>query len=156
MQLAFQHTYPAGPDAVAQLLRDEAFLADVAQHAGALSHSSRIEGDTTHLAMEIPAPDDVQKFVGRSVNLQLTMRFDAATADGSRPGHVTVEVPGMPVDASARARLTPQGDHTVGDYDGELKVRIPLVGKKVEAKVEPFVVAAFAGMEERARVWLTR
>ena len=44
----------------------------------------------------------------------------------------------------------------MGDYEGELKVKIPLVGKKVEAQVEPFIVQAFAGMERRARVWLTR
>lgn len=65
-------------------------------------------------------------------------------------------MPGMPVDVHADAVLTPEGEATVGRYSGELKVKIPLVGKKVEAQVEPFIREAFAGIERRAAVWLAR
>ena len=39
---------------------------------------------------------------------------------------------------------------------GELSVKIPLVGKKVEAQVEPMIARAFAGIERRAQDWLSR
>jgi len=35
-------------------------------------------------------------------------------------------------------------------------VKIPLVGKKIEAQVEPMIARAFAGIERRAQAWLTQ
>ena len=42
------------------------------------------------------------------------------------------------------------------ELDGEVKANIPLVGKKVEAQVEPFITDAFDGLERRAADWLSR
>lgn len=156
MKLAFQQTFPASPDRVLDLLRNEEFIADVAQHAGATSHDIRILGDRTELDMEIPTPGNVASVIGRTVKLTLTMRFSEPRADGSIPGNVDVRVPGMPVEADAVGLLTPEGDRTIGNYEGDLRVKIPLVGKKVEQQVEPFVVSAFEGIERRANVWLAR
>ncbi|NLE96781.1 MAG: DUF2505 domain-containing protein [Propionibacterium sp.] len=156
MKLAFQQAFPATPDRVVDLLRNEEFIADVASHAGAKEHSARILADRTELDMEIPTPANVQSVIGKTVKLSLMMQFSGARSDGSIPGSVEVKVPGMPVEAAALGLLTPQDGNTVGTYDGELKVKIPLVGKRVEAQIEPFVVAAFRGIEKRAGVWLTR
>lgn len=156
MKLAFQQSFPAPPENVVALLRNEEFIADVAEHAGAKSHETRILADRTELDMEVPTPGNVQSIIGKTVKLSLTMQFSTARSDGSIPGTVEVKVPGMPVDAAAIGLLSPDGQQTIGVYDGELKVKIPLVGKKVEAQIEPFVVAAFRGIERRAQVWLTR
>lgn len=156
MQLAFTQSYPAAPSDVASLLRNEEFIVDVANHAGAVDHAVRIDGNRTELDMEIPSPENVQKMIGKTVKLALTMQFEEARPDGVVPGRVTVKVPGAPVDAFADATLAPGGEGTVGTYDGEIKVKIPLVGKKAEAQIEPFVVRAFNGIERRARVWLTK
>ena len=156
MKLAFQHTYPAPPADVAALLRNEAVLHDVAEHAGAIDHSVEIKETGTRIAMELPSPEGTQKFIGKTIRYSILMAFAAAAADGSMPGTVHVDVPGLPVEANAVSKLTPTSAGCSGTYEGELKVRIPLVGKKVEAQVEPFIVEAFAGMESRARVWLTR
>ena len=83
MKLAFQQTFPASPDKVLELLRNEEFIADVAQHAGATSHDIRILGDRTELDMEIPTPGNVASVIGRTVKLTLTMRFSEPRADGS-------------------------------------------------------------------------
>ena len=71
-------------------------------------------------------------------------------------GTVTVDVVGMPVDVNAQAEMLPKDGATEGRYTGDLKVKIPLVGKKVEAQVEPFIRDAFAGLERRAADWLSR
>ncbi|WP_297741261.1 DUF2505 domain-containing protein [uncultured Tessaracoccus sp.] len=156
MKLAFQHSYPAPPRDVAALLRNEAFLDDVAQHAGAVQHTV-VTGDVgTRIDMTLPAPDHVQKVLGKTVKVSILLAFSDETSDGTIPGTMNVDVPGMPVEARATSKLVPTSTGTVGDYAGELKVKIPLVGKKVEAQVEPFIVQAFAGMEKRAHVWLTR
>lgn len=156
MKLAFQQAFPASPDRVAALLRNQEFLEDVAEHAGATQHSSRIRDRVTELDMSIPSPERVQSVIGSTVSMSLVMEFQDAGPDGVVPGNVRVTVPGMPVEAYADGRLTPRGDQTIGEYEGELKVRIPLFGKKVEAQIEPFVVAAFEGIERRANEWLTR
>lgn len=156
MKLAFQHSYPAPPADVASLLRNEAFLDDVARHAGAVSHQTTIGTEETRVQMALPAPSNIQKFVGNTVTVVISLAFNPSASDGSMPGTVSVDVPGMPITATASSKLTPTQTGSAGHYEGELKVRIPLVGGKVEAQIEPFVVDAFAGIESRANVWLRR
>lgn len=155
MKLAFTHHYPANPSEVAALLRNEAFLADVAQHAGAIAHSSSIGEDTT-LSMTLPAPENARRFVGTTIPVRLVFTMAEPDEMGQVSGAVLLLVDGAPVEAGARVSLTPQGEHTVGQYDGDLTVRVPLVGRKVEQTVEPFVIDAFGGIQRRANDWLSR
>lgn len=157
MDLDYTHTYPADPQRVAALLRNEGFIADVARHAGATEHSVDITDEVTTLSMSMPVPSSLAKVVGSTMKLKQVFRFADPSADGSIHGTVDVDVPGMPVDVKANAAMLPQDDGTTqGRYTGNLKVKIPLVGKKVEAQVEPYIREAFAGLERRATDWLTR
>ncbi len=156
MKLDYAHTYDADPGSVVALMRNQAFLEDVAAHAGATSHTVEVTSESTKLAMALPVPASLAKFVGDTIQINQVFRFGQQGPDGSIPGVVEVDVPGMPVDVNATAHLTPNGGGTIGRYRGELKVRIPLVGKKVEAQVEPFITDAFDGLERRAAEWLTR
>lgn len=156
MKLAFQQSFPAEPAIVLELLRNKEFLADVAEHAGARSHTASVDGERTLLAMELATPAKVQSVLGATIKVSLDMRFRQPAADGTVSGRVDVNVPGYPVEAFTTVSLAPGGEGTIGRYDGEMKVKIPLIGKKVESQVEPFVVAAFNGIERRARVWLTK
>lgn len=155
MKLAFTHRYPAQPDAVAALMRNEDFIADVAQHAGAIEHSCEIAQDTV-LRMTLPAPENARPFVGTKIPIEISLTFAEADSTGSIPGAVILRVSGAPVDAEARVLLAPAGDSTVGKYDGELKVHVPLFGKKVESAIEPFIIDAFDGIRRRAQEWLLR
>ncbi|MHA6511934.1 DUF2505 domain-containing protein [Tessaracoccus sp. Z1128] len=155
MDLDYTHQYAAAPDAVVALMRNEEFIADVARHAGALEHRVTIADDATRLEMKLPVPANLAKFVGEAVTLAQVFRFQPPSADGSIRGTVEVDVPGMPIDVNAQTALTPQGQGTQGRYSGDLKVRIPLVGKKVESMIEPFIREAFAGLERRAAAWLS-
>ncbi len=156
MKLAYTQTYPAPPERVVALLRTPDFLDDLAKHAGALEHTVKVSDDGAMLGMKLPVPQHLTRFVGESLQLNQTFRFQAPRADGTIPGTVEVDVPGMPVVTSATAELAPSGNATLARYLGELKVRIPLVGKKVEEQVEPFIRDAFDGLERRATDWLTR
>lgn len=157
MDLDYTHTYAANPERVVGLLRNKDFIADVAHHAGATEHDVDITDEATVLTMALPVPDSIAKFVGRTMRLKQTFRFEPPRADGSIRGTVDVDVPGMPVDVVANAAMVPQANGTTqGRYTGDLKVKIPLVGKKVESQVEPYIRDAFAGLERRAADWLTR
>ena len=156
MKLDYTQAYPAEPARVVALLRNQDFVEDVAKHAGALEYDVDVRDDGTRLAMKMPVPEKLTRFVGESIQLNQIFRFSDVAADGTARGTVEVDVPGMPVDVDAQGVLTPEGDRTIGRYTGDLKVKIPLVGKKVEAQVEPFIRQAFDGLERRAADWLTR
>lgn len=156
MDLDYTHRYAAAPSSVVELMRDEEFIADVARNAGALEHQVSVSSAATRLEMKLPVPANLSKFVGQTVSLTQIFRFQQPEADGSVRGVVEVEVPGMPITVNAEALLSPEDGVTRGRYTGELAVRIPLVGKKVELLIEPVVRDAFAGLERRAAVWLER
>lgn len=157
MHLSYRHTYKGSSDDVVALMANPAFITDVAEHSGATSHEVRVDGATTHMKLVLEAPKDVAKFVGRTINVTQRLTWGAADAEGVRHGTVDFDVAGMPVNVSVAARLTRTGpDSCVGTYEGDLQVRIPLVGKKVESLVAPSIDDAFAGLERRADDWLTR
>ena len=155
MDLNFTHDYNGPAEKVAELLRTKEFIDDVAAHAGAQSHDVRIEGNTTHLDMALPTPANIAKFVGSTIKLTQTMSFTDPAADGSRRGQVKVDVAGAPVSVDLASLLKPVTDTTSqATYTGTLNVKIPLVGRKVEAQIEPMIREAFAGIERRANAWL--
>lgn len=156
MKLEYIHTYDADPERVVALLRDEAFLDDVARHAGALEHSVNVSADSAGLDMSLPVPANLARFVGKAIRISQVFRFSAPGADGVIAGTVAVDVAGMPVDVDARVELRPLAGATRGLYTGDLRVKLPIVGKKVEAQVEPFIRDAFDGLERRATDWLAR
>ena len=53
-------------------------------------------------------------------------------------------------------RLAPGGRGTVIDLDGELKVAIPLLGKKLEQSSAPAVMAGFRTQQTVGDNWLSR
>jgi len=56
----------------------------------------------------------------------------------------------------ARLRLTPGGKGSVVDLNGELKVNIPFVGKKMEQGAAPAVLAGFRTQQQVGDRWLAR
>lgn len=157
MHLSYQHNYPASPDDVVALMANPDFIADVAEHAGSTSHSVRIEGRSTHMEMTLPAPSDVRKLLGSTISVTERLTWGDPDADGVRRGTIEFIVSGLPVNVTADAVLKSTGpSSSAATYEGELNVMIPFVGKKVEAQVAPSINDAFAGLERRAAVWLTR
>ncbi len=157
MDLNFQHDYRGSSERVVALMRTEAFIDDVAEHAGTTSHSVRIEGDVTHLDMTMAAPQNIARVVGAHIKMQMTIFWGPADEQGVHQGTMDVTVHGAPVTVAATGALRPTGeDSSTADFRGILNVRIPLVGRKIEAQVAPMITQAFEGIERRANHWLTR
>lgn len=154
MHLSFQHTYAGTPSEVVALFRNPEFIADVATHAGAINHDVSVEAGVTRLRMALPTPDNVATFVGRSADITMIFRWEGPSAADAWRGLVDVGVKGLPVKVDARCVLEPVSAGARADYSGDLEVKIPLVGGKVEKMVAPFIAEAFAGIERRAQAWL--
>lgn len=157
MQLNYKHEFNGSPDQVAALFRNEAFIDDVAKHANAIEHTVNIADDVTHLDLTLPAPESISKFFGKGIRIKQSFTWGEPGDAGVRKGIFTVDIAGAPVSVEADATLSPTGpSSSEAVYVGELSVKIPLVGKKVEAQVEPMIARAFAGIERRAQDWLSR
>lgn len=156
MQLSFHHDYKGSVDQVVALFRNPEFITDVAQHAGAQNHDVSVTDGVTNLRMALATPSNVARFVGSTADITMVFRWSEAEASGVRRGTVDVAVKGLPVSVDAAVVLTPTETGCTGTYSGDLTVKLPLVGGKVEKLVAPFIGEAFAGIERRAAEWLAR
>lgn len=157
MDLNYTHVFNGTPTQVAELFRNQEFIEDVAKHAGALEYSVRIDGDVSHLDLSLPAPESLSKFFSKGIKLSQSFSWGEPDVSGTRKGNFTVDVVGAPVTVTADATLVPTGEATSqATYVGELNVKIPLVGNKLEATIEPMIARAFAGIERRAQAWLAQ
>ena len=141
MDLHSELRFDADPYAVFAMLTDEAFIARKTHAANALRHevSVRREGDrvTIDLVRVMPpdVPDFVRKFVGETIDIRQVDTWEAAEPDGSRTGHIQLDMMGAPVTCTGTMGLRRTGDVTVVTIDGLLKASVPLFGGKIEQAV---------------------
>lgn len=100
MHLSYRHIYDGSTDAVVALMSNPEFLADVAEHSGAISHDIRIDGATTHMELVLEAPGDIARFVGKTIQVTQRLTWGAPDAQGVRRGTVDFDVAGIPVNVS--------------------------------------------------------
>ena len=166
MHVADEIRYPADPETVFEMLCDREFQERKCRATGALDFSVDVvlHGDgsatiTTKRTMPTDSfPDFVRSFVGESVQLVEVDTWQPAAADGTRAGTLSVEIAGTPVQMSAAMRLSPEGGErrpgTVQSVDGELKVKVPLVGGKIEKAAEPAIRMAIRTEARVGQDWL--
>ncbi len=143
MDINSTHVYNAGPQTVAAMMMDPAWLEEVARRSGATAYSASVDGTVTTMNLELPAPSLAQKFVGSSLSITQVISWSDAAEDGSRSGTLSVDVHGLPADINGTATRAGAGDGTTTvSYRGTLKVKIPLVGGKLEQMASPFITDA--------------
>lgn len=134
-------TYAAPAAEVAEMLADPAYVERKVAASKPVSSAVELqgtaaEGFTVTTQRALPTDDlapAVQNLIGRTIELRLVERWDAAAPDGSRQGSVDLDVLGKPASARGTVTLVPAGaDQTVLTYEGEVEARIPLLGRKIE------------------------
>ncbi|MEL4506061.1 DUF2505 domain-containing protein [Luteococcus sp. H138] len=154
MEISSRLDFEADPKTTYLMLTDKGWLEQLVSRSEATSHSIDIAGQTTRVEMTLPAPGEMARFVGSALKLNQVVTWGDPAADDSREGSLTIEVPGMPVKMDGTARLYPGGKGTIVDYQGELKVSIPLMGKKIEQQAAPYVKDAIDAQQEVGDEWL--
>jgi hypothetical protein len=84
------------------------------------------------------------------------LTWGAPSGDGSRTADITMTVLGQPVTLRGQLQMSPGGRGTVVALDGELKVAVPLLGKKLEQSAAPAVLAGFRTQQRVGDQWLSR
>ncbi|MFT4189106.1 MAG: DUF2505 domain-containing protein [Aeromicrobium sp.] len=131
----------ASVDAVYGLITDQAFRSEACEDQGALEYEVGVDGGTVSLSRTMPAevPDFVKKLTGSTVKVKQTEQWTDA-GDGSRTASVKVSIVGQPAEMLGTATLAPKGDGTTFTVEGNVKVSIPLIGKKFEGEFHKQIV----------------
>jgi Protein of unknown function (DUF2505) len=151
----------ASPEQVFALAVDRAFRAAVCQATHALSYDvavDRPDDDTATVTVRrtMPAelPDFVKRFIGETVEVVQIERWAAADRGGQRTGQLTVRVEGQPAAMAGTIAIAADGEGARTVIRGDLKVSIPVVGKRIEPEIARGFVAAIAKEQEVADRWL--
>lgn len=146
--------FAAPPTAVFAMLTDRDYLDRLAQASDPLRHEARVDGRHTTSTRTLPAPSQARRFTGDELTVVEDVTWAEPAADGSAEGRIEMTVPRQPVIMNGTLTLAPGGRGTVLRLSGELKVNIPLLGRKMEAAAAPAVLAGFEDHQQVGDAWL--
>ena len=156
MKFSHDLAYDAAPEAVAAMLADPAFRERVCTALHVLRHEVSVEGagagmrvvvDQTQPAKGIPP--FAKKFVGDEIRIVQRERWT-----GTSSADLDVEVPGKPGTMAGGIRLVADGGGTVQEVTGDIRVKVPLVGGRIEALVGDILRSALEAEQRVGRAWL--
>jgi hypothetical protein len=156
MNITTRLEFAAAPTEVYAMLTDAQYLDEVCRATASSSHEVDVAGSTTRTTRSFPAPDGVARFTGSTLTVTEETVWGEPGADGGRSANLQMTVHGQPVSMKGRLELAPAGAGTVVQLTGDLKVSIPLLGKKLEQSTAPTVLAGFRKQQEVGSRWLAR
>jgi hypothetical protein len=160
MDLKLSTRYDAGPDDVFAIITDPSFREAACKATHAVSYDVSVtesgQDVVVRVERELPTdriPDFARKFVGATLTVVQTESWHAAGADGARSADVRGEIKGTPATFTGTAALTPDGNGTVQSADLDVKVAVPLIGKKMEPYIAEAIEASMTKEQELGQTW---
>jgi uncharacterized protein YndB with AHSA1/START domain len=156
--MRFRHalTYDAPPTEVFAMLSDPAFREKVAAAQGVVSADVRLtptgrgfDLDMDQVQNTAGLPSIAKKVVGDTTEITLTERWPDASG-----GSLEIVAPGKPTSASGTIALAEQGAGTVETVELEIKVKVPLIGGKLERLMADSIKSGMDVEQTVAAAWL--
>ena len=156
MKFSHRLTYDAAPADVLVMLADPAFRERVCVAMRATRRDVSIDGapetmkvvvDQTQPAKGIPS--FAKKFVGDEI--QIVQREQWKGGSGAS---LKIEIPGKPGALDGSINLSQNGSGTVETVEGDIKVKIPMIGGKLEALIGDLLSSALRAEERVGKAWL--
>jgi hypothetical protein len=162
VRLSAEIRYDVDPEQVFSMISDPDFQEAKCVATGSLEHEVDVSEDddgvvAVYSRRTMPTdqlPDFARSFVGRTVMLRETQRWQPSATDGTRTGSVLVEIEGVPVRFTGSMVLTPDGEGCHQPIEGDLKASVPLVGGRIEKAAAPAVLAAIRVEQRTGTAWL--
>ena len=134
--MKFRHelSYDAAPDRVFEMLADPAFREAVCAAQDVLSAKVDLERSGAGFSLTVDQQqrtDDLPSFA-RTFAGDSTRAVQREVWEDSTGGTLRIETPGKPSEISGTITLRPEGSGTVEIVELELRVRVPLIGGKLE------------------------
>ena len=131
------------------IITDQAFRTEACAEQGASDYSVTVEpnsggGKTVTVIRTMPAdmPDFIKKLTGDTVKVKQTEEWAGPDAGGHRNANVKVKIIGQPAEMNGTAVIVNAGDNASFTLDGEVKVSIPFIGKKIEPEVAKAILGS--------------
>jgi hypothetical protein len=134
-------SYDASPDEVFAMLCDKDFREEVCKRSHAIRYHINVvpEADSAKVLISRVMPADVPDFakalVGPEIEILQTEQWQPPSSSGVRIADLRMEIPGKPGQLVGTVTLRPEGAGTIEVIAGELKVKIPFFGGKLEAVI---------------------
>jgi len=154
MDITSRAEFAADPQTVYTMLTTREYLERLVAASSPIASQITVDGGHTITSRTIPAPSDAAKFTGPKLTVVEDLTWGEPAADGSRTAAVGMTVPKQPVSMKGTVTLAPGGKGSVVDLKGDLKVNVPLLGRKLEASAAPAVLAGFADHQQVGDAWL--
>ena len=155
--IRYEMPYDAPVERVAEMLGDPAFREQVCAYQGATSHDVSIEadGDTKDVRISMVQPTaGVPSFAKKIVGDETTV-VQEETWTSLVEADVAVTIPGKPGDMTGTAVLEATADGgTVETVELTVKVRVPLVGGKLEGLIADLLLKALKAEHHVGRDYL--
>lgn len=156
--MKFEHSvhYDATVAEVYAMLADPAFREKSAASMGVISADVSITPDGEGMRVVIDqvqptegVPSFARKFAGET-----TRAIQTEVWTGPGGGSITIETPGKPSSMSGNLTLTESGAVTTETMTGEVKIKIPLLGSKLEALMVDLIKSGMDAEHEAGVAWL--
>lgn len=137
MKISESWQYPGTDvDSVYALITDKAHREAAADDQGALSREVTVEGGTVTIIREMEAdmPDFIKKLTGPTAKIKQTENW-VDDGNGGKKADIKMSIIGQPAEMTGTATLIPDADGAKFSVDGDFKVSIPFIGKKIEPEV---------------------
>ncbi|MGV8909221.1 MAG: DUF2505 domain-containing protein [Propionicimonas sp.] len=142
MQIHAINDFAAPVEAVFAMLTDRTFLRAVCLATDPLQHDVTVVGLQTSTRRVMPTPSVVKRFAGPTLTIVDHISWDAAAVDGIRHGRTLVTVEGMPAEVVGTVTLAPGGRGSLLTYEGELTIRVPVLGPSLARQASPALLDA--------------
>jgi hypothetical protein len=156
MKFSQQLTYDAPPADVLAMLADPAFREKVCVAMSAVRHEVDIDGSGAGMTVVVDQtqpgdgiPSFAKKFVGDEI--QIVQRESWKNASSAT---LLVQIPGKPGDFKGGIDLAGDDDGTVETVAGDIKVKIPMIGGKLEGLIGDLLGKALKSEQRVGRAWL--
>jgi uncharacterized protein YndB with AHSA1/START domain len=156
MEFRTELSYDASPDEVFAMLSDPAFREQVAEAQEVVSVEVRLTptedgfslvSDQVQNTQGLPAI--AKKIAGDTTRAVIEEEWGSRTS-----GSVSITAPGKPTSADGTIRLAPDGDGTVEIVELDVRVKVPLVGGKLEKLMADSIEEGYRVEHTVGRAWL--
>ena len=154
MDISTDLDFAAGPADVHAMMLDRGYQEQVCVASEANPWKVEITPPRTWTSRTLDAPESAARFTGPKLVILEETTWGEAAADGSRVGQLVLTVDHQPVSLRGTLHLAPGGRGTTVRLTGDLKVNVPLLGRKLEQSAAPAVLAGFRTQQSAGDRWL--
>jgi len=156
--MKFRHelSYDASPDQVFEMLADPEFRRRSCDAMEVISADVQLERDGQGFTLVIDQLQNTKDLPGfaRTFAGESTQAVQRESWSTSSIGELSIESPGKPTSATGTIRLEPTASGTTEIVELEIKVKVPLIGGKLEKLMAEKVAAGMDLEHEVGVAWL--